>query len=187
MVKKQEKEQEADFRATEKRKDCHEPMYVWHWENGKDCRFFPFTVAEQMVILGALFLAFGFIFFTFFLPSCLPFTRNDELRVESDAFSISETYGTIREKDVYLVDINTASAPELCVLPGIGEITARKIVAEREENGRFRSIEDIERVHGIGAKMVEKLEPYLAPISAPEAVAEQKLPLDEEILMTPSA
>ncbi|MDO4630575.1 MAG: helix-hairpin-helix domain-containing protein [Planctomycetia bacterium] len=185
MIKKQGREQEKDFRATEMQKVY--PAYVWYWENGKNCRFFPFTVAEQMVILGLLFLAFGFIFFTFFLPSCLPFSRNDELQIKSGAFSVSETYGTVREKDVYLVNINTASVPELCILPGIGEITARKIVAEREENGLFRSMEDIERVHGIGAKMVEKLKPYLVPISVPEAVAEQKMPSDDKILRTPSA
>lgn len=49
-----------------------------------------------------------------------------------------------------LININTATAEELETLPGIGEVTAANIVADREENGPFSSIEDITRVSGIG-------------------------------------
>lgn len=49
-----------------------------------------------------------------------------------------------------LININTATAEELEELPGIGEVTAANIVADREENGPFSSIEDITRVSGIG-------------------------------------
>lgn len=50
------------------------------------------------------------------------------------------------------VNINSASAEELDTLPGVGESTARKIIADREENGPFSSIEDLKRVSGIGDK-----------------------------------
>ena len=49
-----------------------------------------------------------------------------------------------------LVDINNASLEELDKLPGIGPTTARNIINYREENGRFRRIEDIVNVPGIG-------------------------------------
>ena len=49
-----------------------------------------------------------------------------------------------------LININTATEEELCELPGIGEVTAANIVADREANGDFTSIEDIMRVSGIG-------------------------------------
>lgn len=49
-----------------------------------------------------------------------------------------------------LVNINTATAEELCALPGIGETTAEKIIAYREENGGFDDIEEIMEVSGIG-------------------------------------
>lgn len=51
-----------------------------------------------------------------------------------------------------LVNVNTASAAELTTLDGIGEATAEKIVADREANGPFASIDDLKRVSGIGEK-----------------------------------
>ncbi|MBO4326464.1 MAG: helix-hairpin-helix domain-containing protein [Clostridia bacterium] len=48
-----------------------------------------------------------------------------------------------------LVNINTASVNELVTLSGIGESTAREIIAFREEHGRFETIEDIMNVPGI--------------------------------------
>ncbi len=51
-----------------------------------------------------------------------------------------------------LVNINTADAMQLQALPGVGEVTAEKIIASREEEGPFQSPEDIKRVSGIGDK-----------------------------------
>ncbi len=55
------------------------------------------------------------------------------------------------------INLNTASATELELLPGIGPATARRIVADRESRGRFRSVNDLERVSGIGPRTVERL------------------------------
>ena len=55
------------------------------------------------------------------------------------------------------LDPNEASAEELTRLPGIGEITASRIVVDREDNGPYGSIEDLQRVKGIGPKTVEDL------------------------------
>ncbi|MGI6045425.1 MAG: helix-hairpin-helix domain-containing protein [Eggerthellaceae bacterium] len=60
------------------------------------------------------------------------------------------------------VNINTASIEELESLPGVGEATAKKIVDERESNGRFKSIEDLKRVSGIGKKKFEKLKDQIS-------------------------
>jgi competence protein ComEA len=51
-----------------------------------------------------------------------------------------------------LVDINTATAEELETLPGVGEVTAQRIIDYREANGPFQAIEDIQNVSGIGPK-----------------------------------
>jgi len=40
------------------------------------------------------------------------------------------------------LDVNRASATELVVIPGVGESTARAIIAEREARGRFTSLDD---------------------------------------------
>jgi competence protein ComEA len=54
-----------------------------------------------------------------------------------------------------LVNINTATAEELETLPGIGEVTAQRIIDYREANGPFETIEDIQNVSGIGPKTFE--------------------------------
>lgn len=55
------------------------------------------------------------------------------------------------------IDINTASASELEKLPGVGKVTAQKIIAYRKENGRFSSPDDLVKVKGIGPKTMEKV------------------------------
>ena len=49
-----------------------------------------------------------------------------------------------------LININTATVAELTNLPGIGEAKASQIVAYRDANGAFSSIDDIKKVSGIG-------------------------------------
>ncbi|WP_159438358.1 ComEA family DNA-binding protein [Olsenella urininfantis] len=56
-----------------------------------------------------------------------------------------------------LVNINSASAEELCTLPGVGQSTAAAIIRDRESNGSFSSVEDLMRVSGIGEKKFERL------------------------------
>ena len=56
-----------------------------------------------------------------------------------------------------VVNINTAGLEELDTLPGVGEATAQAIIDERESAGPFESVEDIQRVSGIGEKKFEKL------------------------------
>lgn len=55
------------------------------------------------------------------------------------------------------VNINSANAEQLMEIDGIGEATAAKIIAYREENGPFKSIEDIKDVSGIGDKKFESM------------------------------
>ena len=55
------------------------------------------------------------------------------------------------------ININPATAEELDALPGIGPATAEKIVADREANGPFSTIEDLKRVSGIGDKKYTEL------------------------------
>lgn len=56
-----------------------------------------------------------------------------------------------------LVNINTASAPELDLLPGIGPSLAQKIIEHRETYGPFTSIDDLINVSGIGPVKLEDL------------------------------
>lgn len=69
-------------------------------------------------------------------------------------FQSSDTYE-------FRVEINTATWVEWSQLEGIGPHTARAIVADREANGPFESIDDIQRVQGIGPKRLEAMRPFL--------------------------
>ena len=57
----------------------------------------------------------------------------------------------------YPININTASTSELTILPGIGDLKAQSIIKYREQNGPFKSIEDLQNVSGIGAGIFSKL------------------------------
>lgn len=56
-----------------------------------------------------------------------------------------------------LVDLNTATVEQLDTLPGVGPVTAEAIVAWREANGRFASVDQLGDVDGIGAARLDKL------------------------------
>jgi competence protein ComEA len=60
-----------------------------------------------------------------------------------------------------VVNINTATAEELELLPGIGESRAQAVLALRKKNGGFKSIDELAQVKGIGPTAVEKLRPFV--------------------------
>ena len=59
------------------------------------------------------------------------------------------------------LNINTATQAQLELLPGVGPALAQRIIADREKNGRYTAIEQLDRVKGIGPKTIEKLRPYI--------------------------
>jgi competence protein ComEA len=69
----------------------------------------------------------------------------------------------------YLIDVNRAGWVELALLEGIGETLARRIVADREQNGPFASVEDLRRVRGIGPKTLDRIRPRVrvSPVDPP--------------------
>jgi competence protein ComEA len=61
-----------------------------------------------------------------------------------------------------VVNVNTATATQLTLLPGVGEARARAIIATRDQRGGFKRIEDLLEVKGIGDASLAKLRPYLS-------------------------
>jgi comEA protein len=59
------------------------------------------------------------------------------------------------------ININTADIKEFEKLPRIGPAIASRIVAYRDQHGSFKSIDDLKKVKGIGAKTLENIKPYL--------------------------
>ena len=61
----------------------------------------------------------------------------------------------------YQLDVNRATWMEWTLLEGIGETLAKRIVADREERGPFKTVEEVRRVRGIGPKTWERIRPSL--------------------------
>jgi len=61
-----------------------------------------------------------------------------------------------------VVNVNTASAEELQLLPGVGESRARAILATRSARGGFRAVDELVEVKGIGTILLERLRPFVA-------------------------
>ncbi len=61
----------------------------------------------------------------------------------------------------YSININTAGIEEFAVLPGIGKKTAEKIIIFRKKNGRFRKLNELLKVKGIGNSKFTNIKKYI--------------------------
>jgi len=60
-----------------------------------------------------------------------------------------------------VLDLNSADPAQLEELPGVGPVTAAKIVAWRDEHGRFSRVEELQEVDGIGPKTYAEIAPHV--------------------------
>ena len=65
---------------------------------------------------------------------------------------------SVLAQDVAPINVNTADAELLSELPGIGPARAEAIIEERETNGAFESVEELERVNGIGPATIDRMQ-----------------------------
>jgi competence protein ComEA len=61
------------------------------------------------------------------------------------------------------VHLNSATLEQLDALPGVGPVTAQKILAFREEHGAFASVDELDAIPGIGPARLEQLRDLVAP------------------------
>jgi competence protein ComEA len=59
------------------------------------------------------------------------------------------------------INVNTASAPQLETLPGIGPALAARIIVYRSQRGQLKSLDDLDAISGIGPKKLEMLRAYV--------------------------
>lgn len=86
--------------------------------------------------------------------------NSENINVENNASSQIATETTNITSNIKTqgkININTATEEELDTLPGIGPSTAAKIIDYRKENGKFKNIEEIKEVSGIGDAKYEKI------------------------------
>lgn len=88
-----------------------------------------------------------------------PVVDGEQIVVGPDAPAGSAPSGGGASSDV--VDLNTATAEDLDSLPGVGPVTAAKILDWRSAHGRFTAVEQLREVSGIGAKTFERLKPHV--------------------------
>ena len=85
----------------------------------------------------------------------------ENVEVHTDYTSV-DSNEIIQDEKSNLVNINKATIQELDILPGIGEAIANKIINYREENGQFKSIDEIKNVNGIGDKKYEEIKSLIS-------------------------
>ncbi len=83
-----------------------------------------------------------------------------------------------------VVNLNTASAQQLDLLPGIGEKAAKRIIEHRSKTP-FGKVDDLRKVKGFGAKKMEKLKSFLTT-SGPTTVAVKKVKTDAKAEPSPA-
>jgi comEA protein len=88
-----------------------------------------------------------------------------DLEIKKRVLELSDTIAYVK-KDVSSlaeksININTAGINELVQLPGIGEKTAEKIIQLRNERGKFRRVDELMDVKGIGEVKFNKIKDYL--------------------------
>ena len=77
---------------------------------------------------------------------------------QSDQNKVTSNKQTNKQSDKKtVVDINRATVEEFTKLHGVGEGLAKRIVADRQKNGPFKTTEDLMRVSGIGQKKFDQL------------------------------
>ncbi len=80
-------------------------------------------------------------------------SNDSEEYVKQDSYNDSNS----RENVLSKININKASSNELKSLAGIGDVTATKIIEYRNQNGKFKTIEEVMSVKGIGEKKFESI------------------------------
>ena len=87
--------------------------------------------------------------------------KSSTINTEDVDSSVSEISPNSSNSTPNKININTASTEELMTLDGIGEATAEKIITYRQEQGSFKSIDEIKEVSGIGDKKYEAIKDFI--------------------------
>jgi competence protein ComEA len=96
-------------------------------------------------------------------PSAGFSTRNDSRLLspisnpQKGKQTLSIPKSAVKEK----IDLNSASASELELLPQIGPVLSQRIINYRNTKGKFQKIEDVMKVSGIGLKTFEKIKDFI--------------------------
>ena len=99
-----------------------------------------------------------------YIPSTNEIENKDYVSESSGQITVATNSANdliAKANEKIMVNINTANEVELQRIPGIGETIAGRIVAYRKQNGKYKTIEDIQNVSGVGASKFQKIKQYI--------------------------
>ena len=117
--------------------------------------------AGSILLIAVTLLFIGFVAGMFFARNDNSFSKNPSASVEKDPDITEIEQNASNEIHEWRVNINTASAEELDMLPGIGPALAQRILDYRSEHGLFTDISQLTNVSGIGESTLENLIEYV--------------------------
>ncbi len=134
-------------------------------------RFFNFTSKEKTVIfilMSTLFIGTGIDVYKYWgHETDQPLDAQAMNGFEKDILAVIAE-DTLKEKrsgssslEAFWIDINTAMKPDFEKLPHVGPVLSQKIIDYRNTVGRFKTVDDLLNVKGIGKVRLAQLKPYL--------------------------
>jgi comEA protein len=102
-----------------------------------------FSREEKIILLAIIIAAIAGFFINIF------FSYGKKVQVSNYAISVEK------------ININTAQPAELEKLPGIGGVTAKRIMEYRQKSGGFKTTEEIMEIKGMSSKKYEKIKNYI--------------------------
>tara|TARA_B100000315_G_C14561997_1_gene580992 strand:- start:892 stop:1242 length:351 start_codon:yes stop_codon:yes gene_type:complete len=114
---------------------------------------FCLTPEERKVLFGLaiLIMAGGF----------LRFSNADQFK--SNLLDKKDTFQSMSVSSYPLViNVNKASSSQLEKIPGIGPVIASRLIRYREVNGPFKTVEELEKVKGLGQKKILAIRDYIS-------------------------
>ncbi|MCK9408975.1 MAG: helix-hairpin-helix domain-containing protein [Bacteriovoracaceae bacterium] len=128
--------------------------------------FFAFTKNEQKVFLflSAVLMAGVAVkaYKAYIAPpvrTSFDYSASDSVFFARSSSAVADSGTTIQVPAV--VNLNTATKEQLMLLPGIGEAMAERIMLHRLEKGKFKRMDELKKVKGIGEKKYEKLKSHI--------------------------
>ncbi len=90
----------------------------------------------------------------------LPYVRI-EANIPAKPEGIKSDYSKVEAKKLQPIHINTATAEDFMLLPGIGGVLSKRIIHFRDKLGMFNSVDQIAKIYGLPDSTFQKIKPYL--------------------------
>jgi len=122
-----------------------------------------FTRREKVAVLFLLCFFIAGLLLYWYRDNYSPLPETRGIKVEPIAAdTLKQSTALVKSVENKLaVELNSAKAEDFERLPGIGRVTAARIIAYRGEIGNFDSISQLLNVKGIGEKIFNRIKPYV--------------------------